>query len=265
MLSCGAGPSVPPQTLVSAATQSTPSAAGDWEIKAQSAVSSGSTPFSPFSRGYWELVGSLENTDAKITGMLNVFTSLCYPPGINLVPVSGTIGAGSDVSLTSSPVGGQVLTIAGVMSSDRRALLNATYVIEGGCGDGEHGTMTGFMVPSFTNTYTGTLTSFPAGKATNVTLSLTQSPGADAAGFFHVTSGPATFVNSTCFSSGTLSPARSLIFGSHLAVTFDTNDGGQVILDTVLADPSDKIIAGTYRVLSGSCAGEGGTVTLDHP
>src|SRR5215813_4218482 len=158
ILNCGTGTSVPPPTPVPVTAQAAASVTGNWEIRAQSAAGSGSTLFGPLTSGRWELNGSLENAGTQITGVLEVLTSTCYFP-IFVVPVSGTISAGSDnVSLTSSAVAGQVLTIVGVMSSDRKALLNATYAIEGGCGNGEHGTMTGFLVPSFTNAYTGTFT-----------------------------------------------------------------------------------------------------------
>lgn len=260
-LNCGTGTPVPPPTLPPAPVPTTATVAGNWEIKAQSAVP-GSTPFSPFTPGSWELVGSLESTASQVTGVLLLLSSPCYIPGI--VSLSGTINESHAISLTSNPVAGQVLTISGVMSSDHKTLLSSTYAIDGGCGNGEHGTMTGFLVPPFTNTYSGTFTSFPGGKSTNVTVSLTQSPTADAAGLFPMTSARATFTDNACFSSGELSSHGGLAFGIHVGVDLITNDSGELSFQGALADTSDKTIVGTYVVRSGACTNEFGTFVLTH-
>jgi hypothetical protein len=226
---------------------------GNWEITAQAAVSPGSREF----------LGSLEDTGSQVTGLLHVLSPICYQL-TDIVPTSGAINMGSNtISLTSGSVGGQVLTISGVVSSDRKTLLSGTYAIAGGCGNGDHGTITGFLVPAFTNTYSGTLTSFPGGKTTNVTLSLTQSPIPDPLGFFHAT-GSATFVNGTCFQSGTLFGNGALVFGSHIEMLLDTNDGGSLFLSETITDSSGKTMAGTYGVQSGPCAREFGTAMLTH-
>ena len=263
-LNCGGGGAPgPPPILLPAPPESTSSIAGNWEINAQAAASSGHTLSSA---GIWELFGSLDIAGPQVNGVLHELSSLCYPPFGDTLSVSGTISSGNDsVSLSSSPTAGQVLTINGVMSPDRKSLLSANYTIVGGCADGEHGTMTGFLVPSFTNTYTGTFTSFPGGKTANITLSLTQSASADVSLFFPITSATATFANNACFSSGELSFHGGLVFGNHFGVNLTTSDSGELIVSGTLADPAAKTITGTYRVLSGTCANDFGFVTLTHP
>src|SRR5262249_27195454 len=146
--------------------------------------------------------------------------------------VSGEISAAGDtISLSSTALAGQTLVISGALSSDGRVLQNGTYSITGGCSD--RGTVTGFLVPGITNTYTGTFTSFPAGNTVNTTISFVQSPTASPAGFFSV-SGNSIFANSSCFTSGTLSDNTGMVFGSHVGGVFDTSDGGRLFFDGVL-------------------------------
>jgi hypothetical protein len=252
-LNCGSGATIAPPALLPAPSPAISSVSGNWDIQSQSVVSSGSMEF----------FGILQ-AGSRVTGMLHVFSPSCYKL-TDIVPVSGAISAqGDTLSLTSDSVAGQVLTMTGVLSSDRNTFLSGTYAIDGGCGNGDHGTIIGVLVPAFTNTYTGTFKSFQTGKTTSVTLSLTQSPMPDAQGFVPV-SGTATFVDSACFSSGTLSGVGSFVFGSTIDVVLDTNDGGHLSLVARLTDSSTKSIAGTYAVLSGSCEGDGGIAILEHP
>ena len=260
-LDCGSDNPLLPPSSFSPLPPATLTVAGNWEINAQAVDSSG---HSLSSAGFWELFGTLDITGSQVEGLLHQLSSLCYL-STDAISISGTISSGNNsVSLTSSSLAGQTLTIAGLISPDRKRLVNATYAINGGCGNGEHGTMTGFLVPSFTNTYTGTFTSFPGGKATSVTVSLAQSPTPDPFIFFPVTSATATFANNTCFSSGELSSQGGLVFGNHVGVSLSTNDGGELSLSATVADPSDNSITGTYRVLSGTCSNEFGFVLLTH-
>jgi hypothetical protein len=253
-LNCGTGGLItplaplpaPPSTPVSA----TPSLTGNWDIKAQSAVTLRTM----------ESGGLLENNGSQVTGVLHVISASCYQL-LDIVPLTGKISTDSDsISLVTGSVGGQVLTLTGLMSADRKTLLGGTYSIAGGCSDGDHGTVAGFLVPPFTNVYTGTFTSLRNADIVNVTLSLTQSPTLDLAGFFRLT-GIATSVNSPCFSGGMLS---GLVIGSDIDLLLDTNDHAQLSLPGTLIDSSGKAISGRYQVLSGTCAGDSGTVMLTH-
>lgn len=117
----------------------------------------------------------------------------------------------------------------------------------------------GLSGSAFTNAYTGTFTSFPSGNSVEATGSPTQSPTPEL-GLFGLTA-TATFVNSTCVSSGT-SGYGGVVLGRHIGILLDTNDGGRMFFDGNLTDSSGKTIAGRYQVLSGTCAGDFGTTIL---
>jgi hypothetical protein len=248
-LSCGGDHNRPPTPFPPPAPTSKANITGGWEITAHSTASPAPV----------EIAGRLENTGSQVTGALFSFSLICEQLAI-FQKVSGTINAAGDtLSLSSTALAGQTLTITGSLSSDGKMLQNATYTITGGCTD--QGTATGFLVPPFTNTYSGPFTSRPAGRTVNATISFVQSPPAGPGLSFSVT-GNASFADRPCFTSGTLSDNTGLVLGGHISGVFDTNDGGRLIFDGILTDASGKTITAAYHVLTGGCANETGTAVL---
>jgi hypothetical protein len=186
--------------------------------------------------------------------MLDMSCYLTPDNQIMAIPVTGTVSTAVStlgvLSVTSSAVAGQVLSLSGTVSSD--TLLGGTYSITGGCAGGGKGTVTGYMVPPYTNTYSGTLQPpIYVGITISATIVTTQT-GPDANGFYHVT-GTATF-NSTgapCLKSGTIT--SSTITGADVNIVITANDGSLVSVGGFLTDSSGQSIAGSFTITGSAC------------
>lgn len=223
---------------------------GNWEFNTASTAVPGVTS---------EVQGSIVQAGYSITGVLHVLASSCFDANTNM-SVTGSI-TGSSVTITSSPVAGQVVSFTGTATG---TTLNGTYSISGGCAGGDHGTITGFEVPSLSGSWTGSFTSF-SGPSTNVTVAVSQgSPFTD--GSFAL-SGTATFQGSTCFASGTItpgaitSPSGSSIIGTFLWVEINTSNG--LVVFTGDVNQAGSQVSGVYQVYGGSCNNDAGTGTLN--
>ena len=250
-LGCGGGGGNSTSNTVSTpTTPSVPAITGNWSITATSVVSVGTVAVG----------GSLVSSGTEFLGVVHVLNSSCY--NINTdVAVAGTITAGTNaLTLTSAPIGGQVITVNGTISAAGNSLSAGTYTITGGCATGDHGSVTGFIAPAFTNTYSGSFTSI---SGPVITISVTTSQGAfpDADGLFHLT-GTVTFQNSTCFNSGTIT--GSAVAGSFFQVTLTTNTGATVLFVGNITDSTGKTITGTYQVTGGICGGDSGNGSISH-
>ena len=207
--------------------------------------------------------GYLTNTSSAVavnsntvTGTLHFLNSTCFTAAQD-IPVTGTISAAGALSLTSSSISSQVVTATGTISGS--SMSAGSYSIAGGCGARDKGTVTGFLVPAFTNTYTGTFTSV-SGKQVGATITTTQT-GPNSDGFYSVT-GTATFTSSPCFSTGTISTGA--VTGSYLALQIATNNNGTVVFGGYDADSTGKTVKGSYEVTSGLCNGDVGTGSVSH-
>lgn len=86
----------------------------------------------------------------------------------------GTVDANNQVTLTSVPFNGQVITMTGTLSSDKSAITNGSFSIANGCANGKNGQFTGKKYHSLTGTYSGVLTR--DGDQFTTTMQLTQAP-----------------------------------------------------------------------------------------
>jgi hypothetical protein len=199
---------------------------------------------------HWFAGGHLSNADGSVTGTIHMLNSGCF--NINSdVPFSGTISKSGTISLTSSPIANQVITVTGTMTG---STLSGNYTISGGCSSGDKGTANGFSVPPFSNTYSGSFLSV-SGISVPVKLALTQTNDADAHGLYQV-SGTTTFT-SKCFTTGKIT--ASAVAGGYMDVIVSTDNGGMVQFVGEVTDPTAKTIAGSYWVTSGVCAGDYGS------
>lgn len=228
-----------------------PAMNGNWEILADSQVAN-----TTYQGG-----GSFSTNGTAITGILHFLNSSCYLGSQNGsttfydIPISGTLSSKGDLTAKSTAVQGQTLTFSGLWSNG--AISNGTYSITGGCADGDHGTVTGFSVPSLTGTYSGTFVS-ATGVQVKTTVSLTQS-ATDNDGFYALT-GSASFSGSPCFSSGTVEAgAYSFALGGYMQLPIDTANNDLVLFQGSITDSTGNTISGNYSVTGAVCSGDSGT------
>lgn len=120
---------------------------------------------------------------ARIIGAAYPNSDPCYNI-VDPIPLSGTIDAQGNISVTSAAVRGQVLSFTGVLAADRSSVSLGTYVFKGGCADGQSGLLTGVKFKPMGGIYNGTLTEPSASVA--VSADLTQSTNSDGGGFLDV-------------------------------------------------------------------------------
>ena len=217
---------------------------GNWNINASSTA--GGNDFI--------IGGNLTQSGSSISGVMHFVHAVCFNLTTD-VPVSGSV-SGRAVTLTSAPFS-QVVTVSAIAIS--ATTLTGTYSAEG-CSAADIGTISANLVPSVTGSWHGTFTSTASsGTTINATANLTQSPTADADGFFPVT-GTVTFTGSPCFTSGTI--VQSFAAGSVLGLEVTTNDQptpGDVIFAVIIDNPATSTAAtGAYQIDAGSCNGDFG-------
>ena len=227
--------------------------AGNWNINASSTA--GGNDFI--------IGGNLTQSGSSISGVMHIVHSACFNLTTD-VPVSGSV-SGRVVTLTSAPLN-QVVTVTAIATS--ATALTGTYTASAaGCSAGDEGTISANLVPSVTGSWHGTFTSTASsGTTINATANLTQSPTADADGFFPVT-GTVTFTGSPCFTSGTI--VQSIAAGSVLGLEITTNDQpapGDVVVALVMDSPATSTAAtGAYQIDAGSCNGDAGNGHITKP
>ncbi len=107
----------------------------------------------------------------------------CYTLDVP-IPLSGSIDAQGNLSVTSGAVRGQVLSFTGVLAPDRSSLSLGNYAFTGGCAAGYSGSLTGVKFKPIAGVYAGTLTATNSSVA--VSSDLTQVSG-DPTGYLRVT------------------------------------------------------------------------------
>jgi hypothetical protein len=209
--------------------------------------------------------GSITNSSGSASGMLHAQGSACYPISQD-VPVSGSLTPLGNVTLTSTAVAGQTLTITALSNSvyvpaTNPQVMFGNFTISGGCADGESGTVNGLVAPSLNGVYAGTFQTV-TGSTFGASISLLQG-GPNVDGQYSV-SGSVVFTGSPCFSTGAI--ASSTIFGDYSDVTINTNDGGTMEFRGITFSPITtpmSILVEYYRITGGACDGQtgGGQIT----
>ena len=227
---------------------------GNWEIVATSTA--GTAPFSALA-GFINEQATEPGVSDVTTAALQVTPTSCYDNATS-VPMQGQT-EDTAIKLTSFPVNGQVLTIAGTKNA-AATTFTGTYAVAGGCADGATGTLTGTQYAPLTGTYSGAIT----GKAAEtMQLNLTQYTLGTGDGVF-LDSGSATFTGFSCFTKGTLAAQNGAVIGSSVTLTFDTNDsqGAQAVLTGTIDAAADTLTLTSVDVTGGSCPGSLGAATL---
>lgn len=231
---------------------------GNFSISATSAETMGVNTF-----------GGAVQTDATghVLGIVHVQGSLFFCFGIQLdLPLTGTIDSTGQLSATISGSANQSITLNAAVSPDGATLSNGSYSGNGtGCVAGDHGTISGFQVQSFSGSYSG---SFSPSPSTNVSLalSLLQSNTADSHGTFPVTASSLIVTGGAAcgFSSASLVPAASGVRGNGLGLLLIGSDNlSQLILSGTATNSSNSIVQGVALIVNGPCSGQSAFITLN--
>jgi hypothetical protein len=191
----------------------------------------------------------MSQSESAVIAELHVDGWSCFDQhtAINL---TGTITHGN-ISLTSASVDGQVLTLAGAITtkSNFPDVLNGTYAITGGCADGDQGNVTGSSVYSVTGNWAGNLTATSGGNI-HWNTQLTQG-SVDSEGSFGLTGGSAF---DGCLGSGTISsgtfPSASYIMGQSVNLEIKTSNGTITFLGKA---EDDGLIRGNFMATGTAC------------
>jgi hypothetical protein len=212
------------------------------------------------------VAGSITQSDLSISGAVHVDGSKCFDR-LTTIGLTGTL-TGSNVSLTSTSVEGQVITftvaIGDSVNNGADSVLTGTYTVSGGCADGDHGSITGDRIV-MANLLNGPFTS-SGGQTFNVAANEAYYSTPSSEGSFGL-EGTVT-LSTPCFSSGTITPGAfpsgSFIMGSSVALEIATDNGTINFLGTLSDDRTQ--LSGDYTVVGGTCEQTGkGVLAVSSP
>ena len=113
--------------------------AGNWQFSTTSVA--GMAPAT--------ISGGIAQSGSSVSGAAHLDGSKCFDR-LTTIGLTGTL-TGSNITLTSTTVDGQVTTLTGsvsdYLSTGLTATFAGTYTIDGGCANGDHGNVTGIKVP----------------------------------------------------------------------------------------------------------------------
>lgn len=223
---------------------------GNWSVAATSAV----TLDGSFTAG-----GSLVQTGSTISGVVHIPASKCFRGDLD-VAVTGSV-TGQTMSLSFAATPDQTINVDAKAGS--ATTFSGTYTVTGtGCAAGDHGTINATLVPSVSAPWQGVFTSVVnPGTVVTFTATLTQSPTADAHGFFPVT-GTLTVTGTSCLTSGAIL-ATSNMSGANMNL-FATADGqptsNTIFMEGPMDDPATatSISKGQGGVSGANCPSDNG-------
>ncbi len=230
----------------------TTTASGNWFLYGQYTPS----PGSPFTGGELSFGGSLLQANTQVSGVLHI-DSPCFGNNTTDIPYTGTL-INNTISITSSPVAGQTLTLQGTLSQNDTVLSTAEFEINGGCSvnlyspeltftDNSYLNQKGERIPSLTGSWTTSINI----SGPSLTEQLTQSSTPDTHGDFALT-GTVTATGSPCFTSGTVQPT-SFVSGELGQQIILMNDGSTFTATLQLAP--QKTFAKPLLGLNGTITG----------
>jgi hypothetical protein len=218
-----------------------PNISSNWQFTTTSTVPAGIPPAT--------ISGSIVQSGSVVTGAVHVDGWSCFDQH-TAISLTGTITDGN-IALTSASVDGQVLTLAGAITTKANFpdVLNGTYAVAGGCADGDQGNLNGESVFSVTGNWAGDLTT-TGGENIHWNTDLTQG-SADSEGSFGLTGGSAF---DGCLGSGTISsgtfPSASYIMGESVNLEIKTSNGTITFLGKA---EDDGLIGGNFVATGTSC------------
>jgi hypothetical protein len=190
------------------------------------------------------IAGSITQSGSSVNGAVHVDGSNCFDQ-LTTIGLTGTL-TGSNISLTSTSVDAQVITLAGRIANDA---LTGAYTITGGCANGDQGNVTGFKVPDINGTWKAI---YDINGAHSIGVATMTQSSAGSEGSFGLTGTSGD--ESRCF-AGTITPGTfpspSFIMGTSVAFEIKTS-GGTVVFDGTMNQGGTEIL-GTYDVIGGPC------------
>ena len=222
---------------------------GNWSL-------SGSSSTSPNS-GQFLMGGHLEQNGKTVTGVLHIASSRCFSVDRD-IPVSGTL-VDESLELKSLPVAHQVFHAA-LIGHDSSMVGN--YSFEGGCSNGEEGTLNANVVPSVSGMWNSIETKSD-GAVVGVNLALAQSENANGHGVYPL-SGTLAFTGSPCQVSGRVT--SGYVAGNIVVINATTEEAaggiGSLRMEGDFAGGHAPSIVGAYTYGSGSCKDQAGVLTF---
>ena len=210
------------------------------------------------------IAGGITQSGSSVSGTVHVDGSSCFDR-LTAISLTGTV-TGDNISLTSTPVAGQVTAFTGSITDNALTgtfspgQFTGTYTINGGCANGDQGNVTGIKIGYIANNLNGTFTTSGSGTF-DVTGNMAQDAGVSSEGSFGIT-GTVSF-RTSCFNSGTITrgtfPSNSFIMGRSVALKIETGNGTLAFLGT--ENLSTGEIIGNYTVSGGTCD-QNGTAVL---
>lgn len=222
---------------------------GNWQFTSQPASSSSSQI--TLNAGLSSQVNGQVSAVAHLNGAS--CTSASTP-----ITMAGTLNGFGQLTLTSQPFGGTVLTIKGEIPAGSSKLTNTTLAFSGGsCGSLGARPADGTQYSQINGTYTGNFVD-GGGNQLPVTATLTQTTQPDANGQFHL-SGSASFPNNPCFTQPIVTD--SLVTGSSMSTTYAQGNATITAVGTFNADATQLTVT-NWQVSGGLCDGDSGTGLL---
>lgn len=221
-----------------------PNITGNWQFSTASTVA-GMPPTT--------IAGGITQSGSALTAAVHVDGSNCFDP-VTTIDLAGTL-ADDNVSLTSTSVAGQVITITGNVTD---SVLIGTYDIAGSCANGDEGNLAGLRVRPMTGTWR-IIFEVNDQHVGIVRATLTQgSPGSE--GSSGVTGTATNSIKVPSCYSGTVTagtfPAASFIMGRSVVLEIESDDATVVFRGT--ANEDGTAIIGHHEVFGGPCNGYAG-------
>jgi hypothetical protein len=190
----------------------------------------------------------MNQSGTTVSATMHVNGSNCFDP-LTTVRLTGTL-TGGNISLTSTSVTGESIAFTGSIVNP--VTFTGTYAIDGGCANGDRGSVTGSNIPSIASQMTGSFTT-SGGDTFDMAGTVDQASDGSSDGTFAL-KGTLSFTTS-CFSSGTITsgrfPSGSFIMGTSVALEIATGNGKITFLGT--ADEGNGSITGNYMLSGGTC------------
>jgi len=244
---------------------------GNWDFLATS---------SKFAGVSLEMGGILTTTGSNVAGTLfvgNVKGASCFS-SLQPVPVTGTISNSGSVSVASSAVNNQIITVIGNLTAGGSSVTGATYSVSSGtgstqgCAAGDQGTVAAGVAFPLSPVYTGSITSLSTGDVFPVTVNLTEQTDSFNSAPYLTLSGQISVTGSPCFSKATLVPGvtingqvDNIVFGNELGFIVPIGNTTSFAQNLVVGGnitQGGSMLQGAYAISSGQCD-DSGVVTLN--
>ena len=245
---------------------------GNWDFLATSTKNAGVT---------LEMGGILTTTGSNVAGTLFVGIvngASCFS-ALQPIPVTGTISNSGSVSVASSAINNQIITVTGNLTSGGSSVTGATYSVSSGntsqasCAAGDQGKVAASIAFPLSSVYTGSITSQLNGDVYLVTVNLTEQTYSFNSAPYLTLSGQISVTGSSCFSKATLAPGvtingqvDNIVFGNELAFIVpigSTTSFAQNLVVVGNITQGGSMLQGTYAFGGGQCGDDTGVATLN--